>query len=502
MSLTKVTYSMIDGISANVKDFGAIGNGVANDTVAIQAAVDSGANSIYFPKGTYAVGNINLNSNQKIYGDGTQSIILATTVTADAPGGVLQATSKLNIEVCNLKLQGINRPEDNVLTNQDGDRGINFQNCDNINIHDCEVVGFWSFGIVCSDGSRVRISNNYVYDIGNQSCIAISNGVSHATVNGNLCLNGKLYGIELENETVNASVTGNSIRNCVAGIAVVNGASHISVTGNSIFDCNNINTITSATGLGLYYVGDTARPLYDIATSGNVVSDNNSYALNIVGGHQNLVFSGNTFQNNASNTTSKLVEIVLGTGERKNVTFSGNIFECFNVSNAFVADTISEYTFSSNEVLNPNGNVFTFLNTCTDNNFEIPNIFGAAIANIPNSENLAGSLTNWYYSADKSEQYVTINAAVNFERNIKSLRTEKLIGIYWCVSSNASSGNWILNVNGAPVSVAVAAVSGQEVWTFTPLNIITAAGASNLIAAANTFANTVGNYFKFRLVSL
>ena len=40
MSLTKVTYSMINASPINVSDFGAIGDGVADDTAAIQAAAD------------------------------------------------------------------------------------------------------------------------------------------------------------------------------------------------------------------------------------------------------------------------------------------------------------------------------------------------------------------------------------------------------------------------------------------------------------------------------
>ena len=41
----------------NVKDFGAVGDGTADDTAAIQAAIDStsGAGMVYFPKGTYKI---------------------------------------------------------------------------------------------------------------------------------------------------------------------------------------------------------------------------------------------------------------------------------------------------------------------------------------------------------------------------------------------------------------------------------------------------------------
>lgn len=52
MSLTKATYSMIDGAPANVLDFGAAGDGVTNDTAAITAAFASGK-PLYFPEGTY-----------------------------------------------------------------------------------------------------------------------------------------------------------------------------------------------------------------------------------------------------------------------------------------------------------------------------------------------------------------------------------------------------------------------------------------------------------------
>lgn len=58
MSLTKVSYSMITGAPVNVMDFGAVGNGVADDTAAIQAAINYAAAqtvppTVIFPAGTY-----------------------------------------------------------------------------------------------------------------------------------------------------------------------------------------------------------------------------------------------------------------------------------------------------------------------------------------------------------------------------------------------------------------------------------------------------------------
>lgn len=56
MSLTKVTYSMIDGRLANVLDYGADPTGAADSTVAIQTAIDNN-NAVFIPEGTYRCDN-------------------------------------------------------------------------------------------------------------------------------------------------------------------------------------------------------------------------------------------------------------------------------------------------------------------------------------------------------------------------------------------------------------------------------------------------------------
>ena len=56
MSLTKVSYSMIEGATFSVADYGAVGDSVTDDTAAIQAAFDAAAptgGTVYFPEGIY-----------------------------------------------------------------------------------------------------------------------------------------------------------------------------------------------------------------------------------------------------------------------------------------------------------------------------------------------------------------------------------------------------------------------------------------------------------------
>lgn len=78
MALTKATFSMIEGASINVLDYGVTGNGITDDTTAIQAAVNAGVaqnKAVYFPNGAYLITTtINLPNNITLYGETQRKI--------------------------------------------------------------------------------------------------------------------------------------------------------------------------------------------------------------------------------------------------------------------------------------------------------------------------------------------------------------------------------------------------------------------------------------------
>lgn len=74
MALTKVSYSMIEGAPANVLDYGAVGNGIANDSNAVQAAINTGRR-VRFPAGTYLI-NVTIANKTILEGDGSTATIV------------------------------------------------------------------------------------------------------------------------------------------------------------------------------------------------------------------------------------------------------------------------------------------------------------------------------------------------------------------------------------------------------------------------------------------
>lgn len=124
MSLTKVSYSMISGAPVNVKDFGAVGDGVADDTAAIQAAINyaktlivnlqytgsfifvNGGPVVVFPAGAYRVSStidLNLIKYVNLSGSGKSLIVGAANTTKTVTA--FAATDLRYLKVSGLQFQ-------------------------------------------------------------------------------------------------------------------------------------------------------------------------------------------------------------------------------------------------------------------------------------------------------------------------------------------------------------------------------------------------------------
>lgn len=74
----------------SVKDFGAVGDGVTDDTAAIQAAINASSNkTLYFPANTYNYSTLTIAMPISIIGDGQSSIISTTSIS----GGITITTT-------------------------------------------------------------------------------------------------------------------------------------------------------------------------------------------------------------------------------------------------------------------------------------------------------------------------------------------------------------------------------------------------------------------------
>lgn len=77
-TITIAASGSSSGLFINVKDHGALGNGTADDTTAVQAAITAATTGsvVYFPPGTYRLGNLTINGK--------------TNVTFWAPGAIIK----------------------------------------------------------------------------------------------------------------------------------------------------------------------------------------------------------------------------------------------------------------------------------------------------------------------------------------------------------------------------------------------------------------------------
>lgn len=240
MSLTKATYSMIEGTPSNVRDFGAVGDGVTDDTAAIQAAINA-SDYIFIPEGTYKVtSTINVNNNNKnIFGAGIGVSVISNYGTGNALEIASLGGANPTIiggYLCDIEIDG---------------RDVG--QC--LRLYD--VAQFRVERVKCHDSTTYGIRAEMVVDCSFLECIAIDNAVD-----GIALLDGTKAGVEFQTNA--AQVYGCvAYDNGAAGLRIRRSRSNVVIGGeyssndyNILLEGGERNTIT-----GLWAEGATTRAL-------------------------------------------------------------------------------------------------------------------------------------------------------------------------------------------------------------------------------------------------
>lgn len=140
MTLTKATYSMIEGAPVNVLDYGAVSDGVTDNTSALQAAINAAIASgetLYFPAGTYLTGKLTLSGSIRMTGAATLKLKSATNdhLLQNNSGGAI------NVDVRDMTFDGD-------YANQTAWTSLlNFAETDYITFSGCNVLNVFGAGL-------------------------------------------------------------------------------------------------------------------------------------------------------------------------------------------------------------------------------------------------------------------------------------------------------------------------------------------------------------------
>jgi parallel beta-helix repeat protein len=238
----------------NVRDYGAKGDGVTNDAVAIQAAITAaaGVGPVYLPSGTYLVNNsCKLPSHSRIYGDGDTSIITpGPSFLSSGRPAPLEATGSTfsNIVIEHLNVNG------NV-TNAAGAHNISLHastTLSNIIVRDLTSCNAGSTGVLIecdTTGSDVLVDNVEASNNTNDGVEICSIGlISNCTVVNCHCNNNGRSGIDLASNCNQIVVSNNQcIGNALFGIYTDGGQTPMNFS--CIISSNIVCGASGATGI-------------------------------------------------------------------------------------------------------------------------------------------------------------------------------------------------------------------------------------------------------------
>jgi hypothetical protein len=314
--------------SVSVKDFGAVGDGVTDDTAAIQAAIDATGGGLFFPEGTYAVTPVSgqnyclLIDAKTIHLYGNNSTIsMATTDVKQA----LRIQDSNNFVVSGLSFVGSGT------NGSDGGQGLlQLYQCDNVVIENCIIKNSNCDGLAMALCLNITVSN-CIFDNCSKSSLYLNQSTG-ASLSGNIIKN----------------IGGHLVSSTIVGAGVqISGNTDCSVIGNSIIDGLGMGILCNQSG--------TTAPKRNIISGNTVKGITNPTNIN--------VSSGIRLSNSATDKAcATVVEGNFAQGcsiynfyiENHNGAKISDNTSVESDRSGFVISTASDVTFQNNTAINTN----------------------------------------------------------------------------------------------------------------------------------------------------
>jgi hypothetical protein len=324
MSLTKITYSMIEGAPVSPLDFGAVGNGIVDDSAALQAAANTGlpiilSDKVYFISTTITI---------------TNDLIGPGEITADTGGAAtLIAVDADDVSIVNCTLTGNSAnaaTAANIAVTAENHSGLRIENCKitngRIRNRNTQLAYVYNFWLLNNDIQADFTLNDY---INVQNDIVTVRGINGVWIENNRITFTNCHRVfklaDTEAWTTSDPVTVYRTQNvsfCGNVITGTTGSNKqvvdmFSGVSNAVLSGNNIEV----TGFSRVFENKTdswAQPWnQNITVSDNVLS-NDGLVLNFAGtygdsdptvdvGWQNLVISNNTIICSAIAATTAII---------------------------------------------------------------------------------------------------------------------------------------------------------------------------------------------------
>jgi hypothetical protein len=339
------------GELVSVKDFGAVGDGIVNDTAAIQAAATAASTrkaSLFFPEGTYAIySTVSVGANcSGLLGSGHGSKLVA------AGGGFSNYSplfffnnnsSGLTIRDLKIKIPASTHPliqgiqlqscsgafVSNLIFEEAGYTGVYLAACQNVTVSDCLFASTASRGVRVepvgvTNSNRITIRNVNIVDYCPSMPISIIGGEGHlvtgckatryATTN---------FGISFKNVSNSQIINNYIITDTTEGINCED-CSSIKIQGNQV-EC-----LPGHTDMGISIFGNTSG-ITRCTVIGNTVKNSGGAGIGVAStpttgpANHNLVASNTIISSNQLNSANPWGGVLLYGGSNCNYnTVQGN----------------------------------------------------------------------------------------------------------------------------------------------------------------------------------